>query len=51
MGMLHQLPIGISFIADAYQEAELIKITYAFEQATKKRVVPKFIPTAIQKIV
>jgi amidase len=51
MGMLHQLPIGISFIADAYQEAELIKITYAFEQATKKRVAPKFIPTAIQKIV
>jgi amidase len=50
MGMLHQLPIGISFIADAYQEAELIKITYAFEQATKKRVAPKFIPTAIQKI-
>jgi amidase len=51
MGILHQLPIGISFIADAYQEAELIKITYVFEQATKKRVAPKFIPTAIQKIV
>ena len=51
MGMLHQLPIGISFIADAYQEAELIKITYAFEQATKKREAPKFIPTAIQKLV
>ena len=49
MGMLHQLPIGISFIADAYQEAELIKITYAFEQATKKRAAPTFIPTAIPK--
>ncbi len=51
MGMLHELPIGISFIADAYQEAELIKITYAFEQATKMRKAPKFIPTAIQKFV
>jgi amidase len=49
MGMLHQLPIGISFIAGAYQEAELIKIAYAFEQATKKREAPKFIPTAIPK--
>ncbi|OAQ40446.1 amidase [Pedobacter psychrophilus] len=51
MGMLHQLPIGISFIANAYQEAELIKITYAFEQATKMRKAPKFIPTAIQSVV
>ncbi|MBK0383797.1 amidase [Pedobacter sp. SD-b] len=49
MGMIHGLPIGISFIADAYQEAEIINIAYAFEQATKKREAPKFVPTAIPK--
>ncbi len=49
MGMVHGLPIGISFIAGAYQEAEIINIAYAFEQATPKREAPKFIPTAIPK--
>jgi amidase len=47
MGMIHELPIGISFVAGPYQEAEIIKLAYAFEQATKQRRVPKFIPTAI----
>jgi len=43
MGTVHDLPAGFSFIAGAYKEAELITIAYAFEQATKKRVAPKFI--------
>jgi amidase len=51
MGMLHDLPVGISFIADAYQEEEIIKIAYAFEQATMQRKAPKFIPSAIPKAV
>ncbi len=51
MGFVHELPIGFSFIADAYQEAEIIKLAYAFEQATKQRKAPKFIPTAIPKVV
>ena len=51
MGMLHELPIGISFIADAYQEEEIIKIAYAFEQATLQRKAPKFIPSAIPKVI
>ena len=49
--MLHELPIGISFIADAYQEEEIIKIAYAFEQATLQRKAPKFIPSAIPKVI
>jgi amidase len=49
MGMVHGLPIGISFVAGAYQEAEIIKIAYAFEQATLKREAPKFITSAIPK--
>lgn len=43
MGKVHELPIGLSFIAGAYQEAEIIGLAYAFEQATKKREAPKFI--------
>jgi amidase len=51
MGMIHELPVGISFVAGSYQEAEIIKLAYAFEQATKQRRAPKFIPTAIPKAV
>lgn len=43
MGTVHELPVGFSFIAGAYQEGEIIKLGYAFEQATKKRRAPKFI--------
>ena len=42
MGMLHNLPIGISFMAGAFKEQEIINIAYAFEQATQHRAAPKF---------
>lgn len=42
MGMLSGLPIGISFLARAYQEPELIRIAYAYEQAGRHRVAPGF---------
>ncbi len=45
MGTLYELPVGLSFIAGAYKEDELLKIAYAYEQASKKRVVPKFFKT------
>jgi amidase len=47
MGTVHELPVGLSFIAGAYKEAEIIKLAYSFEQATKKRVAPKFIKSSI----
>ena len=47
MGKLHELPIGFSFIAGAYKEANIITMAYAFEQASKKRAAPKFIQSSL----
>jgi amidase len=40
------LPVGISFFARAYSEPALIKLAYAFEQASRLRQPPQFLPTA-----
>ena len=45
MGKVHELPVGLSFISMAFKEQELLNYAYAFEQATKKREAPKFLPT------
>ncbi len=45
MGNFRGLPAAISFMAGAYQEGELIRIAYAFEQLTKKRTAPLFLPS------
>jgi len=42
MGFIHGLPVGLSFISTAYDEAGIIKLGYAYEQASKKRMSPKF---------
>jgi amidase len=39
------LPIGISFIGRAWSEPRLIGLAYAFEQATKHRIAPRFLAT------
>jgi amidase len=45
-GYVAGLPIGISFFGRAWSEPTLIKIAYAYEQATKHRHPPTFAPTA-----
>ncbi len=42
MGVAHHLPMGLSFFSTAYQEGEIIKLAYAYEQAAKKRVLPEY---------
>jgi amidase len=45
-GFYRGLPIGISFFGRAWSEPTLIKVAYAYEQATKHRKPPTFAPTA-----
>lgn len=47
MGKVHGLPVGISFFGTAYTEGELLTIAYAYEQASKKRFAPEFMPNII----
>jgi amidase len=43
------LPVGISFFGRAWSEGTLIKLAYSFEQATRVRRAPKFLPTIEMK--
>jgi amidase len=45
-GFVFGLPVGISFFGRAWSEPVLIKLAYAFEQATHHRKPPHFAPTA-----
>jgi amidase len=45
-GYVYGLPVGISFFGRAFTETKLIRLAYAYEQASKHRQPPRLLPAA-----
>jgi amidase len=47
MGFVQGLPVGLSFVGRAWSEPTLLKLAYAYEQATKARKKPTYAATTV----
>jgi amidase len=46
MGLAKGLPVGLSFIATAFDDQRVLNVGYAFEQISTSRVPPRYLPVA-----
>ena len=49
-GDVFGLPVGVSFFGRAWSEPVLLKVAFAFEQQTKARRSPEFLPTVKRQV-
>jgi amidase len=45
MGYVNELPVGLAFMGRAWSEPVLLKLAFAYEQATRHRRAPKYLAT------
>jgi amidase len=45
MGQMKGLPVGLSFIGPKWSDQLILSLGYAYEQASRKRVEPHFLPS------
>jgi amidase len=45
MGMVKGLPVGLSFIGPKWSDQMILSLGYAYEQASMKRMDPRFLPS------
>lgn len=45
MGLVNDIPVGITLLSTPFSEPKLLSIAYAYEQVSQKRTKPKFLAT------
>ncbi len=46
-GFVHGLPVGITLMGAAWREARLLALAFDYEQATRHRKAPRFLPSVV----